>query len=53
MDEGYLGFGKVTSVGARGKSRLENLFAQDFFSIGSDLRLRESDLFFAPRVIVC
>ena len=51
MDGGYLGFGKMTSVGAREKSRLENLFAQKF-SIDSDLWLRGSGSFLAPRGIV-
>ena len=37
-DEGWLVFGKVTSGRARGKSRLEKLFAEKIFN-SSDLRL--------------
>jgi hypothetical protein len=53
MDGGYLGFGKVTSVGARGKSRLEKVFAGQNFQLAQIFGFECSDLFFAPRGNVC
>ena len=52
-DEGQEVFRKVTSVGARGKSRLEKVFAGQNFQLAQIFGFEFSDLFFAPRGNVC
>ena len=53
MDGGYLGFGKMTSVGARGKKSVRKIVRWKFFSMVQIFGFSGSDLSLAPRVTVC
>jgi hypothetical protein len=52
MDGGYLGFGKMTSVGARGKKSVRKFVRSKIFQLTPIFGFGDSDLFLAPRGIV-
>ena len=45
MDGGYLGFGKMTSVGARGKKSVRKFVRSKIFQLTQIFGFEDSDLF--------